>query len=190
MLLDRLVNGLDADSGNRPAARGAIPHERCRSGPSRGILVEGGTTLWRSLVTGVPASGGGRDAPPVGGAVPFLPVTDRERRDRITSDTARRSHRQIVLSLPGGLGTRQVQTITGLHPMEIREMACRYREHGPDGLGNRRRALPGTRPRPTAAGRTALAAAPTAPPSTPIPATIGDPPRSPPHRPRPEPDSV
>jgi len=74
---------------------------------------------------------------------PHLPLAELERRYRGARDPVLRSHLQIVWLLARGEPTAAVAAATGYHPNWIREVAKRYREGGPDALGDRRRGNPG-----------------------------------------------
>src|SRR3954463_14808048 len=57
-----------------------------------------------------------------------------------------RSHLQIVWLLSRGRGEREVARVTGYGRRWVGEVARRYDEGGPDGLGDRRRGDAGARP--------------------------------------------
>ncbi len=66
-----------------------------------------------------------------------------ERRYREAKDPVLRSHYQIVWLLGRGKTTREVVEATGYGPNWVREVARRYNEGGPQGLGDRRHGNPG-----------------------------------------------
>lgn len=92
---------------------------------------------------------------------PHLPVRELEARYRGARDSVARSHWQIIWLLAGGRPTAEVARVTGYSGTWVREVARRYREDGPAGLGDRRHANPGGPPLLTPAQqaqlRTALA---------------------------------
>jgi transposase len=90
---------------------------------------------------------------------PHLPREELERRYRRARDPVLRSHYQIVWLLARGEPTAAVAAATGYHPNWVREVAKRYREGGPEALGDRRHANPGGAPLLDAAGQAALRAA-------------------------------
>jgi transposase len=75
-----------------------------------------------------------------------LPVAELERRYRGARDPVARSHWQILWLLAGGAPTAEVARVTGYCPNRVREVARRYRQGGPDALGDRRHANPGGAP--------------------------------------------
>ena len=77
---------------------------------------------------------------------PHLALAELERRYRRARDPVARSHWQIVWLLARGEPTAEVARVTGYSPNWVREVARRYREEGPAGLGDRRRANPGGAP--------------------------------------------
>ncbi len=77
---------------------------------------------------------------------PHLPVTELERRYRRARDPVARSHWQIVWLLARGEPTAAVARATGYTENWVREVAKRYREGGPNALGDRRHANPGAAP--------------------------------------------
>jgi len=77
---------------------------------------------------------------------PHLPAAELERRYRRARDPVERSHYQIVWLLARGEPTAAVCRATGYSVNWVREVARRYREAGPAGLGDRRRANPGGAP--------------------------------------------
>jgi transposase len=77
---------------------------------------------------------------------PHLPVPELERRYRQAHDPVARSHWQIIWLLAQGTATAEVARVTGYSPTWVRELARRYREAGPAGLGDRRHGNPGAAP--------------------------------------------
>ena len=77
---------------------------------------------------------------------PHLLVAELERRYRGTRAPVGRSHWQIVWLLAGGTPAAEVSRVTGYSVNWVREVARRYREAGPAGLGDRRHANPGGAP--------------------------------------------
>ena len=90
---------------------------------------------------------------------PHLPPAELERRYRRERDPVARSHWQIVWLLAGGAPTAEVCRATGYGANWVREVARRYREEGPAGLGDRRHANPGAAPLLDPAGQGELRAA-------------------------------
>lgn len=90
---------------------------------------------------------------------PHLPVEELERRYRKARDPVERSHYQIVWLLAAGEPTAAVARVTGYSEGWVRKVAARYRRHGPQGLGDRRRGNPGAPPLLDAAAREDLRAA-------------------------------
>lgn len=90
---------------------------------------------------------------------PHLPLAELERRYRGARDPVARSHWQIVWLLAGGAPTAEVVRATGYSATWVREVAKRYREGGPDALGDRRHANPGGAPLLDAAQQEELRAA-------------------------------
>ena len=74
---------------------------------------------------------------------PHVSTADLERRYRQARDPVERSHYQIVWLLSHGKLTREVAATTGYSPTWIREIARRYNQEGPAGLGDRRHRNPG-----------------------------------------------
>ena len=95
---------------------------------------------------------------------PHLPVEELERRYRGARDPVLRSHYQIVWQLARGEPTAAVCRGTGYGANWVREVARRYREEGPAGLGDRRHRNPGGAPLLDAAQQAALRAALSGPP--------------------------
>jgi len=77
---------------------------------------------------------------------PHLTLDELEQRYRRSGDPVARSHWQIVWLLAGGVATADVSRVTGYSVNWVREIARRYREDGPDGLGDRRHGNPGAAP--------------------------------------------
>jgi transposase len=77
---------------------------------------------------------------------PHLAPAELEQRYRRAGDPVARSQWQIVWLLAGGASTAEVAHGTGYSPNWIREVARRYREDGPAGIGDRRHANPGAAP--------------------------------------------
>ncbi len=75
-----------------------------------------------------------------------LPVAELEQGYRRARDPVARSHWQIIWLLSTGQPTRIVAAVTGYSVNWVREVARRYREDGPAGLGDRRHGNPGARP--------------------------------------------
>jgi transposase len=69
-----------------------------------------------------------------------------EHRYRRATDPVARSQWQIVWLLASGHSTAEVAGVTGYSVHWIREIAKRYREAGPGGIGDRRHGNPGARP--------------------------------------------
>ena len=85
-----------------------------------------------------------------------LPVEELERRYRRARDSVLRSHWQIVWLLARGSPTAEVAGVTGYSGNWVREVARRWREGGPDALGDRRHGNPGAAPLLDAAGQEEL----------------------------------
>jgi transposase len=77
---------------------------------------------------------------------PHLSLDELEQRYRRADDPVARSQWQIVWLLAGGTATAAAARSTGYSVNWIREVARRYRETGPAGIGDRRHANPGARP--------------------------------------------
>jgi transposase len=77
---------------------------------------------------------------------PHLSLDELEQRYRRATDAVARSQWQIVWLLAGGASTAAVAGSTGYSVNWIREIARRYREDGPAGIGDRRHANPGAAP--------------------------------------------
>lgn len=92
-----------------------------------------------------------------------LPLSELERRYRAARDPVARSHWQIIWLLSCGHRAAAVARVTGYSRNWVREIARRYRQDGPAGLGDRRHANPGGPALLDAAGRAALQVALTGP---------------------------
>ena len=92
-----------------------------------------------------------------------LPVAELEQRYRAARDPVARSHWQILWLLGCGHRSAAVAAVTGYSANWVREIARRYRQEGPDGVGDRRHHNPGGPALLDAAGRTALHEALTGP---------------------------
>ncbi len=90
---------------------------------------------------------------------PHLPVPELEARYRGARDPVARSHWQIIWLLASGMPTSEVARVTGYSVNWVRELARRYREAGPGGLGDRRHTNPGAAPLLNPVHQTALRAA-------------------------------
>ena len=77
---------------------------------------------------------------------PHLSVPELEQRYRQAHDPVARSHWQIIWLLAQGTPTAEVAHVTGYSVNWMRELARRYREDGPAGLGDRRHGNPGAAP--------------------------------------------
>lgn len=75
-----------------------------------------------------------------------LPLDELEQRYRRCRDPVARSHWQILWLLVGGSSTAAVARVTGYSVNWVREIARRYREDGPAGIGDRRHTNPGAAP--------------------------------------------
>lgn len=95
---------------------------------------------------------------------PHLPVDELERRYRTAPDPIARGHWQTVWLLARGQPTATVADVTSYSVNWVREIARRYREDGPEGLGDRRHTNPGAAPLLDAGQQAALRAALAAPP--------------------------
>jgi transposase len=87
---------------------------------------------------------------------PHLTVPELERRYRQARDPVARSHYQIIWLLARGTPTAEVAHVTGYSVNWVRELARRYREDGPSGLGDRRHGNPGAAPLLTSAQQAEL----------------------------------
>src|SRR5436190_18916018 len=77
---------------------------------------------------------------------PHLTVDELEQRYRRAADPVARSQWQIVWLLSRGTPTAEVARVTGYSVNWVREIARRYREDGPTGIGDRRHGNPGAAP--------------------------------------------
>jgi len=77
---------------------------------------------------------------------PHLTLDELERRYRRADDPVARSQWQILWLLSGGMPTAEVARVTGYSVNWVREIARRYREEGPAGIGDRRHGNPGAAP--------------------------------------------
>lgn len=77
---------------------------------------------------------------------PHLPGAELGRRDRRARDPVARSHHHIVWLLARGESTAAVAAASGSSPNWVREVARRYREGGPQALGDGRHGNPGAAP--------------------------------------------
>lgn len=90
---------------------------------------------------------------------PHLSLDELEQRYRRADDPVARSHWQILWLLAGRASTAEVARVTSYSPNWVREIARRYREDGPAGIGDRRHGNPGATPLLTAAQQQQLCAA-------------------------------
>jgi transposase len=77
---------------------------------------------------------------------PHLAADELEQRYRRADDPVARSQWQMLWLLAGGMATAEVARVTGYSVNWVREVAKRYREDGPAGVGDRRRGNPGAAP--------------------------------------------
>lgn len=77
---------------------------------------------------------------------PHLTLDELEQRYRRAKDPVARGQWQIVWLLSHGTPTAEVARVTGYSVNWVREIARRYREDGPSGIGDRRRRNPGAAP--------------------------------------------
>src|SRR3954463_5271035 len=80
------------------------------------------------------------------GLAAHLSPAELGQRYRAARSPVERSHLQIVWLLSRGRGEREVAQVTGYGRRWVGEVARRYDEGGPDGLGDRRRGDAGARP--------------------------------------------
>src|SRR3954469_20798231 len=80
------------------------------------------------------------------GLAAHLSPAELGQRYRAARSPIERSHLQIVLLLSRGRSEREVARVTGYGRRWVGEVARRYDEGGPDGLGDRRRGNAGARP--------------------------------------------
>jgi transposase len=90
---------------------------------------------------------------------PHLTLDELEHRYRRATDPVARSQWHIVWLLSGGTPTAAVARVTGYSVNWVREIARRYREEGPAGIGDRRHTNPGAEPLLTARQQERLRAA-------------------------------
>jgi transposase len=90
---------------------------------------------------------------------PHVALDELERRYRRATDPVARSQWQMVWLLSSGTATAEVARVTGYSVNWVREIARRYREDGPGGIGDRRHGNPGAPPLLNAAQQAALQAA-------------------------------
>jgi transposase len=90
---------------------------------------------------------------------PHLPIEEVQQRYRAAEDPVARSHWQILWLLGQGLPTAEVARVTGYGVRWVQEVARRYRDGGPDAVGDRRHANPGAAPLLEAAQQAQLQAA-------------------------------
>lgn len=72
-----------------------------------------------------------------------LPVSELGPRDRAARDPVARSHWQIIWLVSSGHRAAAVARVTGYAVNWVREIARRYRQDGPEGLGDHRHHNPG-----------------------------------------------
>jgi transposase len=77
---------------------------------------------------------------------PHLPLRELEQRYRRATDPVARSQWQMLWLLSSGTPTAEVARVTGYSINWVREIARRYREAGPTGIGDRRHTNPGAAP--------------------------------------------
>src|SRR3954454_4793826 len=99
------------------------------------------------------------------GLAAHLSPAELGQRYRAARSPIERSHLQIVWLLSRGRSEREVAQVTGYGRRWVGEVARRYEEGGPDGLGDRRRGNAGARPLPGAEEGAGLGAALAEPPA-------------------------
>src|SRR3954465_9637723 len=99
------------------------------------------------------------------GLAAHLSPAERGQRYRAARSPVERSHLRIVWLLSRGRGEREVAQVTGYGRRWVGEVARRYDEGGPDGLGDRRGGHGGARPLLGAEDEAALRAALAEPPA-------------------------
>src|SRR5436190_10964776 len=99
------------------------------------------------------------------GLAAHLSPAELGQRYRAARSPIERSHLQIVWLLSRGRSEREVAQVIGYGRRWVAEVARRYDEGGPDGLGDRRRGNAGARPLLGAEGEAALRAALAEPPA-------------------------
>ena len=77
---------------------------------------------------------------------PPLTLGELEHRYRRARDPVARSHWQILWLLTSGMPTAEVARVSRYSVNWVREIARRYREDGPAGIGDRRQSNPGAAP--------------------------------------------
>jgi transposase len=77
---------------------------------------------------------------------PHLTLDELEQRYRRADDPVARSQWQMLWLVSGGMPTAEVARVTGYSVNWVREVARRYREEGPAGVGDRRHHNPGAAP--------------------------------------------
>jgi transposase len=77
---------------------------------------------------------------------PHLTLDELEQRYRRSGDPVARSQWQIVWLLSSGMPTAEVARVSRYSVNWVREIARRYREEGPIGIGDRRHGNPGAAP--------------------------------------------
>jgi len=77
---------------------------------------------------------------------PHLTLDELEQRYRRAPDTVARAQWHILWLLAGGMATAEVARVTSYSVNWVREIAKRYREEGPVGIGDRRHGNPGAAP--------------------------------------------
>jgi hypothetical protein len=75
-----------------------------------------------------------------------LSLAELEQRYRRAMDPVARSQWQILWLLRSGMATAEVARVSGYSVNWVREIARRYREEGPTGIGDRRHGNPGGAP--------------------------------------------
>jgi transposase len=75
-----------------------------------------------------------------------LSLAELERRYRRCRDPVERSHRQMLWLLSSGMPTAEVARVTRYSVPWVHQIARRYREGGPDAIGDRRHGNPGAAP--------------------------------------------
>src|SRR3954447_18548628 len=80
------------------------------------------------------------------GLAAHLSPAELGQRYRAARSPVERSHLQIIWLLSRGRSEREVAQVTGYVRRRVGEVARRYEEGGPDGLGDRRRGNAGARP--------------------------------------------
>src|SRR4051795_4413131 len=99
------------------------------------------------------------------GLAAHLSPAELGQRYRAARSPIERSHLQVVWLLSRDRSEREVAQVTGYGRRWVGEVARRYEEGGPDGLGDRRRGNAGARPLLGAEDEGALRGAPAQPPA-------------------------